>query len=296
MMDDRKRMIREKIQQLQPGSQSPSGRYWCVTCKKMFRLDRPQCPYMTGMCVNTPIAIENLPPESTESLEKFGLFYPKIPQILMAEILEQQASILGIGSALAKTYLSFLKDWHVKYQEQPMQTLKSFILLVTGCETAQRVSTSDITFVILDVEKLWSKTILFTVLEEALSLLREELAVAQEIHIDSIEIVGNRDIGKYFCKKCGMFFEFGLVKDEVTCPLMSQKCMFWPQSIERSSYNVRQLLRVYNITPDIYARLFAVLEFDNASVRKRLRELLETDWHFKVEDRDLEDISVALGV
>ncbi len=296
MLDEHKRMIREKIQQLQPGSNSPTGRYWCVTCKKMFRLDKPQCPYMTGMCVNTPIAIENLPPESTESLEKFGMFYPKIPQILLSGILEQQTSIDGIGSALAETYLTFLKDWQVKFREQPMQTLKSFVLLITGCETAQRVSTSDITFVILDVEKLWDKTTLFPVLEEALSVLRKELSVEQEIHIDSIQIVGNRDIGKYFCKKCGMFFEFGLAKDEVTCPLMSQKCMFWPQSIARSSYNVRQLLRVYKITPDIYARLFASLEFDGATVRNRLRELLVNDWQFKVEDRDLEDIALALGV
>jgi hypothetical protein len=71
-------MIRNKINSSPEGSISESNHYWCVTCKKFFVRDKPECPYMTGMCVNTPIAVENLAPESTESLEKFGLFYPKI--------------------------------------------------------------------------------------------------------------------------------------------------------------------------------------------------------------------------
>jgi hypothetical protein len=39
------------------------------------------------MCVNTPIAVENLAPKSTEALEKFGLFYPKIPQRILSEVI-----------------------------------------------------------------------------------------------------------------------------------------------------------------------------------------------------------------
>src|SRR6056297_2574100 len=69
-MYDRKKQIMERIQKLDEGSASPSGRYWCVTCKKMFRMEDPVCPYMTRMCVNTPIAVENIPPESSVWVEK----------------------------------------------------------------------------------------------------------------------------------------------------------------------------------------------------------------------------------
>ena len=56
---NRMEMIKEKINALPKGSVSKSNKYWCVTCKKFFVLDKPVCPYMTGMCVNTPIAVEN---------------------------------------------------------------------------------------------------------------------------------------------------------------------------------------------------------------------------------------------
>jgi hypothetical protein len=69
----------EKIQPLPTGSVSASGRYWCVTCKKLFKMEQPVCPYMTARCVNSPIALEKFVPESPEWLEKMGLFYPKIP-------------------------------------------------------------------------------------------------------------------------------------------------------------------------------------------------------------------------
>jgi len=80
-------MIKNKINSLPEGSISDSNHYWCVTCKKFFVLDKPECPYMSGMCINTPIAVENLAPENTEALEKFGLFYPKIPQRILSEII-----------------------------------------------------------------------------------------------------------------------------------------------------------------------------------------------------------------
>jgi len=69
-MYDRRQKIIEKIQTLPTGSVSASGRYWCVTCKKLFRLEQPVCTYMTAMCVNSPIAFEKFVPESTEWLEK----------------------------------------------------------------------------------------------------------------------------------------------------------------------------------------------------------------------------------
>src|SRR5512133_1591631 len=92
---NRMQMIREKISSLPNGSKSASNHYWCVTCKKFFVLDKPECPYMTGMCVNTPIAVENLAPESTESLEKFGLFYPKVPQKVLSKIITGNYSETG---------------------------------------------------------------------------------------------------------------------------------------------------------------------------------------------------------
>jgi len=58
---DRRQKIMEKIQTFPKGSISASGRYWCVTCKKLFRIEQPVCSYMTAMCVNSPIAIENFP-------------------------------------------------------------------------------------------------------------------------------------------------------------------------------------------------------------------------------------------
>ena len=136
---NRMQMIKNKIDSLPAGSISESKHYWCVTCKKFFVLEKPECPYMTGMCVNTPIAVENLAPESTEALEKFGLFYPKIPQHILSKIIKDD--YLEIGKSLAKIYLDFLKEWKFDIaKEQPIQTVKSFIIILTGCETAQRIN------------------------------------------------------------------------------------------------------------------------------------------------------------
>ena len=50
----RMEMIKNKINSLPVGSISESHQYWHLTYKKFFVLDKPECPYMTGMCVNTP--------------------------------------------------------------------------------------------------------------------------------------------------------------------------------------------------------------------------------------------------
>jgi hypothetical protein len=152
----RMEMIKNKINSFPGGSMSESNHYWCVTCKKFFVLDKPECPYMTGMCVNTPIAVENLAPESTEALEKFGLFYPKIPQRILSEIIT--ANYAETGNNLAKIYLEFLKEWKFEIsKQQPLQTLKSFIIILTGCETAQRINEKSVTFVLMDAGKIWEK-------------------------------------------------------------------------------------------------------------------------------------------
>ncbi|HEY5498886.1 MAG TPA: hypothetical protein VIK20_00735, partial [Bacteroidales bacterium] len=153
---NRMQMIKSKIDSLPQGSLSESNHYWCITCKKFFVLDKPVCPYMTGMCVNTPIAVENLAPENTESLEKFGLFYPKIAQRILSEIID--TDFVETGRKLAEVYLDFLKEWKFDIsKQQPLQTLKSFIIILSGCETAQRVNEESITFVLMDAGKIWEK-------------------------------------------------------------------------------------------------------------------------------------------
>lgn len=249
----RMEMIKNKINSLPGGSISESNHYWCVTCKKFFVLDKPECPYMTGMCVNTPIAVENLAPESTEALEKFGLFYPKIPQRILSEIITENNA--ETGKNLAKIYLEFLKEWKFEIsKQQPLQTLKSFIIILTGCETAQRINEKSVTFVLMDAGKIWEKDKIRNVLFGSLEYLKSVLNIEHELNIDFIDILGEREVGKYYCAKCGMFFEFGIRRETVTCPLMAQKCMFDPQHIEKVEYTSDKLLKQFRITPDIYKR------------------------------------------
>ncbi len=272
---NRMQMIRNKIDSLPQGSNSPSNHYWCVTCKKFFVLDKPECPYMTGMCVNTPIAVENLAPESTEALEKFGLFYPKIPQRILSSIITGDFG--ETGRKLAKAYLDFTDEWKFSIaRQQPLQTVKSFIIVLTGCETAQRINRESITFVLMDAGKIWQKDNIKTVLEGSLAYLRKVLNIKQELNIDFIDILGEREVGKYYCAKCGMFFEFGLRREEVTCPLMAQKCMFDPQHIEKVKYTSDKLVKQFEITPDIYKRFISCVD-NRKDFTGELRSLLK-EW------------------
>ncbi|WP_457556991.1 hypothetical protein [Candidatus Harpocratesius sp.] len=135
MLNKNRKKITEKISQLPKGENSPSGKYWCLTCKKLFVLDKAECPYMTKMCVNTPISIEQKPPESTICLERFGLFYPKFPLRLMnlalihfldgMDEVQKAKKLEDIGEELVKTYISFLDEWKIEYKNEPLQTIKS---------------------------------------------------------------------------------------------------------------------------------------------------------------------------
>ena len=271
----RMEMIKNKINSLPVGSKSESNHYWCVTCKKFFVLYKPECPYMTGMCVNTPIAVENLAPESTEALEKFGLFYPKIPQKILSEIITD--NFQEKGKNLAKIYLDFLKEWKFDISnQQPLQTIKSFIIILTGCETAQRINEKSITFVLMDAGKNWEKDKIKELLLGSLEHLKGIFNVEQELNLDFIDILGEREVGKYFCSKCGMFFEFGIKRDVVTCPLMAQKCMFDPQHIDKVNYTLDKLIKQFEITPDIYKRFIQSIENKNVFSHK-LDEIL-FDW------------------
>ena len=272
---NRMQMIKEKIGSLPQGSTSPSNHYWCVTCKKFFELDKPECPYMTGMCVNTPIAIENLAPESTEALEKFGLFYPKVPQRILNEIITDNH--FETGKNLAQAYIEFTKDWKFDIaNQQPLQTIKSFIIVLTGCETAQRINNESITFVLMDAGKIWDKVKIKNILLGSLEYLKDLLGVEHDLKIDFIDILGEREVGKYYCAKCGMFFEFGIKRENVTCPLMAQKCMFDPQHIEKVNYSSDKFAKQFEITPDIYKRFIESVK-PNIDFSNKLNELL-VDW------------------
>jgi DNA-directed RNA polymerase subunit RPC12/RpoP len=273
-------MIKNKINSLPGGSISESNHYWCVTCKKFFVLDKPECPYMTGMCVNTPIAVENLAPESTEALEKFGLFYPKIPQRILSEIITE--NYLETGKNLAKIYLEFLKEWKFDIsKQQPLQTVKSFIIILTGCETAQRINEKSITFVLMDAGKVWEKDKIYEILTGSLEYLKSILNIEHDLNLDFIDILGEREVGKYFCAKCGMFFEFGIRREAVTCPLMAQKCMFDPQHIDKVEYTSDKLVKQFGITPDIYKRFIESIS-NKSDFSEKLNEILK-EW--KVTDK-----------
>ncbi|GAB6189307.1 hypothetical protein JCM30566_10460 [Marinitoga arctica] len=236
------RMIQEKLSNLPQGMISNSGRYWCATCKKFFRLDEPKCPYMTNMCINTPIAIENLSAEFPEAIEKFGLYYPKLPQKFMVNVI---TSSNDLGEKFAKSFLEFLNDWNINYLNQPIQTLKSFILLLSGCETAQRINENDIAFIIMDPEKIWhDKIILKNIANDGINYLKKILKIRKNIIIDFINIFGEMNIGKYYCQKCNMMFEFGKEREKIVCPLMPQKCMFDPINIKNTSFKFEDLERM----------------------------------------------------
>lgn len=271
----RMEMIKNKINSLPEGSISESNHYWCVTCKKFFVLDKPECPYMTGMCVNTPIAVENLAPESTEALEKFGLFYPKIPQRILSDIITD--NYRETGKNLAKVYLDFIKEWKFDIsKQQPLQTIKSFIIILTGCETAQRINEKSITFVLMDAVKVWEKDKIRDILTGSFEYLKGILNFEHEIKLDFIDILGEREVGKYFCAKCGMFFEFGIRRETVTCPLMAQKCMFDPQHIEKVEYTSDKLFKQFEITPDIYKRFIESIN-NKRDFSDKLNEILK-EW------------------
>lgn len=285
-----KQKVIEKVESLPKGKESESGRYWCVTCKKLFELDEPTCPYMPKVCVNTPIAVENVSPESTEGLERFGLFYPNIPQRLLAEVAEEDDAEI-----LLEAYMDFLEDWNIQYDKQPLQTLKSFIITVSGCETAQRVAENEVTFVVTDVDKVWNEDKLFSMLKKSVPELASKLGFEKEIKFDTVDILGNMPMGKYYCPMCQKFFEFSIQRDTITCPFMPQKCMATPTNIEKMNYDIDDLIYMYDVTPDIYKRM--IREFEGREkLLTILKEILEEEWYLEVEDEKLNQVGKLLGI
>ncbi len=292
MFDD-KQQIRERVRSLPKGTHSASGRYWCVTCKMLFTLDEPVCPYMPKMCINTPIPVELLPVESAITLEKVGLFYPKVPQKLMAHLADTDEPV--DAAALVDAYLSFLADWGMRPADEPLQTLKSFIILLSGCETAQRVNEEAITFVVTDLERVWREERLLPLLAATLPLLAGQVGITQPIRLDSMVLMGERPSGRYFCPMCRKFFEFSTQRASITCPLMAQKCMATPAAIADTKFSLTDLVHVYEVTPDFSARLIRALP-QREDAGSRLEAILRDDWGFEPGSEEVARLAELMGL
>jgi hypothetical protein len=291
MMD--KQAIMEHVGKMPAGIYSASNKYWCVTCKLLFNIDKPVCPYMPKMCINTPVPVEVMRPESTVSIEKFGLFYPKVPQKMMNFLAGEEPEI--IGRKWADAYLEFLREWGFEYKREPLQTLKSFIITVSGSETAQRVTKDGIVFVITDLGKVWEKRKLFPILAAAVGVLKDDLGIDRNIFFDEIDIIGDNKTGKYYCSMCRKFFEFSSQRDSITCPLMPQKCVAVPHSLDKVKYSMKDLITVYNHTPDVYKRFMRAFPLKEGW-REHLAALLKEEWNFEVMKKGLNCIASQIGL
>jgi hypothetical protein len=290
MFDNREKLM-QKVMSLPKGTVSPSRRYWCVTCKMMFNMEQPVCPFMPKMCINTPIPIEVMPLESSICLEKLGLFYPKIPQKIMSNL--AKGDLNNIGDQLFTAYLGFLNDWGVKYRNEKLQTIKSFIILLSGCETAQRINGEEITFIITDISKIWEKEKLFALLSAVIPVFKDVLGIKQEIKLDELEITGDAPSGKYYCPMCRKFFEFSTQRETITCPLMAQKCMATPMDIAKAKYTMEDMSKVFQYAPDIYKRMISVFPHD-PECEGRLIKFLADEWHMIPDEYALDRLKKAL--
>ena len=125
------------------------------------------------------------------------------------------------------------------------------------------------------------------ILAGSLAYLKNALKIEHELHIDFIDIFGEREVGKYYCAKCGMFFEFGIKRDTVTCPLMSQKCMFDPQHIDKVTYSPDKFVKQFEITPDIYKRF--AHSVDTKNISPDVLSAIAKEW--KITDRQVFSLS-----
>jgi hypothetical protein len=248
---------------------------------------------MPRMCINTPIPMELMPVESSICLEKIGLFYPKIPQRLMAHLADTAEPV--DYATLVDAYLSFLAEWGIRPQDEPLQTVKSFIILLSGCETAQRVNEDEITFIVTDLDRIWKRDRLIPLLERTLPLLAAQVVVTQTLRLDAMDLMGERPSGRYFCPMCRKFFEFSTQKDSVTCPLMAQKCMATPTAIADVNYTLADLAHVYEVTPDFYSKLIGALP-RSGDARSFLEGILRDDWGFAIEPEPFARIALLLGL
>lgn len=293
----------EMMKRLPAGVASPSGRYWCAMCKKMFALSEPVCPYMPTMCVNTPVAIETSPPGSSAFYERIGLFYPKLVQRLLATAVRGATEPERLGVAFADDYLADLAEWKVQYQGSPVETVKSFLIYTAGFDAALRTTASGLTLYLMDADALWGEDMAAKQRSKA-ALLAGARRVAQAVGLGpALDLhfmsVTSGDMGRYFCAPCNMFFEYGSPQANVSCPFMSQKCKFKPKPIaelvdlpgahgpERGAkFGVDVLTKIYAVSPKLYRRQLKSA-IDRGFEPARARELLTAElvrWGFDVAD------------
>lgn len=283
----------EMMKQMPPGMTSPSGHYWCSMCKKMFELDEPVCPYMPKMCVNTPIAIETVPPGSTAFYERAGLFYPKFIQRVLATAVATATDEEPIGVAFAEDFIDDLTEWNVQYESSPIETVKSFLIYTAGFDVVTRSTDAGLTFLLMDAEAFWGED-MPAKKKSKTALLAGARRVAQAIGFDiPIDLhfmtVMPGAMGRYFCGGCNMFFEFGQPQAQVTCPFMPQKCIFRPKPVsEVTRFNVEMLTKIFTVSPKLYRRqLESALErgLDPAMARKILSDDMKS-WGFDISDAE----------
>ena len=108
-------------------------------------------------------------------------------------------------------------------------------------------------------------------------------------------LMGEKPSGRYFCPMCRKFFEFSTQKGSVTCPLMAQKCMATPTAIADVKFALRDLVHVYEVTPDFSARLIRALpQRDDA--RGYLEAVLRDDWGFEPQPEEVARIAQLMGL
>ncbi len=298
------------LKAMPPGIKSPSGHYWCAMCKKMFEMEDATCPYMPTMCVNTPIAIESLPPGSAAFYERFGLFYPKFVQSLLASAVARAARPEDLGIAYAENYLADLAEWKVQYEASPLETIKSFLIYTSGFDAATRSTEAGMTFLLLDAQSLWGED-MPAKKRSKVALLAGANRVARAVGIDAkldlhfMDVTSGK-MGRYFCAQCNMFFEYGQQQAEVTCPFMSQKCKFRPKPLpealassnhQSETFSLDILTKIYQVSPKLYRRnLKSAIEsapdtargqapFTAAVATDLLKDELQT-WKFDVTAAD----------
>jgi len=298
------------LKAMPPGIKSPSGHYWCAMCKKMFEMEDAVCPYMPTMCVNTPIAIETLPPGSSAFYERVGLFYPKLVQGLLAAAVARAASPEDLGVAYAENYLADLAEWNVQYQASPLETIKSYLIYTSGFDVATRSTENGMTFLLLDAQSLWGQEMPAKKRSKR-ALLAGAKRVARALGLDAnldlhfMDVTSGK-MGRYFCAQCNMFFEYGQQQAQVTCPFMSQKCKFRPKPLtealassnhQSETFSLDILTKVYQVSPKLYRRnLKSAIEsapdtangqapFTAAVAAQLLKDALQT-WSFDVKAAD----------
>ncbi len=131
--------------------------------------------------------------------------------------------------------------------------------------------------------------------QKIMDKIKGRLSVRQDIKFDQMEIVGEREMGKYYCRMCHKFFEFGIEREKITCPLMAQKCMLDPVNIKNIKYTVGDFIKVLKISPDIHSKFLSLIP-KRKNGPTILKEILANDWKFELTEQDLQEVLQLFGL